>query len=243
MLTEAEFRWYPKFRDNLQRAAAISSFHVTALLEVILHQTMTRFSRSRHVSRSRLQQLCLQRRKEIVLFETSYASPLMGRMRSAVAKLMKPVSASVKTNSQMDSGRAQDHICWLNHEVKGNGTFQVKARLGSQGAWSMNFGTANLLIHRLLSNTQKLGIIYERWELSHLCGNWRCMNHNHHIVESKHTNLERMSCFKDAFKTCRHHPACLVYLQTNDGSYRSPSENTAIHWRILCSQTAQRTRS
>lgn len=183
---------------------------------------MARFPQSRHVSRSGLQQLCLQRRKKIVLFETSYASPLMGRMRRAVAKLMNPISASMKTDSQIGSGRAQDHICWLNHEVKGNGRFQVTAHLGSRGAWAMNFGTANLLIYGLLNDTQKLGIIYERWELSHLCGNWRCMNHNHHIVESKHTNLERMSCFKDASKTCQHNPACLVYLQTNDGSYRSP---------------------
>lgn len=86
--------------------------------------------------------------------------------------------------------RGPANCCWFNHEVEGNGSFQVNAYLGTEvGAWVMNFGTANLLVRGLLTEEQNNGILLHHYDLSHLCGNWRCMNHRHHFVESKLVNL------------------------------------------------------
>ncbi|TLD26100.1 hypothetical protein E2P81_ATG07912 [Venturia nashicola] len=153
----------------------------------------------------------------------------MLRIRKKVAKRLEMMRSSassipVYTDPSKWEDRGAPHCCWLNHQVDGDGSFQVTAYLGPKvGSWYMNFGTANLLIRGLLTKKQKNGILLHNWDLSHLCGNWRCMNHRHHFVESKTDNLRRKICFRRPEEPCPHDPPCLVWKQECDGSHHSPN--------------------
>lgn len=102
--------------------------------------------------------------------------------------------------------------CWLKNsptrsEIIAN---RVCVRIpGGEGSWDMHFGIASMLIHDLLTEKQKHGIIHKQWELSHLCGNWRCLNHNHYTLEDNATNKSRNRCFNQRHCT-KHHPRCMV---------------------------------
>lgn len=118
------------------------------------------------------------------------------------------------------------NLCWLNHEAEGKGALRVNVYIDTiSGIWAMNFGIANRLIRGLLSDEEKQGIIYDHWELSHLCGNWRCVDHNHHIVEPKIINFARKDCFKHTAKPCRHNPPCLIWEHEDDGNHLIPFSN------------------
>ena len=96
---------------------------------------------------------------------------------------------------------------------------------GSSGArqqLGVNFGILALILKARLTHAQKQGWIHEKWELSHLCGNWTCCNWRHMTVESGHDNLARNgSCFSKRKRLLRlapkvicgkcvqHSPPCL----------------------------------
>ena len=97
-----------------------------------------------------------------------------------------------------------------------------------------------LLEQERLTLEQKMGWACSRWELSHLCGNWTCINPFHLTLESKHINLERNRCFRSSKNLCQHAPQCLKSLknpvdslvsgiltrQDMDTSFYGPNEST-----------------
>lgn len=113
------------------------------------------------------------------------------------------------------------NVCIINSNAKGSGRITVHPSMGNGNYWGMNFAIARLLILGKLSLKEKDGILSEGWELSHLCGNWRCMEHDHFAVEPKDINLQRMSCFKRGGDACPHSPPCMVDHQTDHGTYRT----------------------
>ncbi|KAE9990060.1 hypothetical protein EG327_001912 [Venturia inaequalis] len=131
--------------------------------------------------------LSLRSRKALVLYDAFRRPGLLTRIRRSVNKLLESVpSASTRYGNTSTDG------CIINSKARGSGRIAVYASMGNGNSWGMNFGIARLLELGKLSNEEKRGIIDEGWELSHLCGNWRCMNQDHFAVEPKTINLQRM---------------------------------------------------
>lgn len=163
--------------------------------------------------------LPLRSRKAIVLYDAFRRPSLLTRIRSAVEQLLESVpSVSALYDSTRTAG------CIINSNSKGSGRISVYASMGNGNSWGMNFGIARLLCLGKLSNEEKSGIIDKGWELSHLCGNWRCMNHEHFAVEAKSTNLQRMACFKRRGVACLHRPPCMVGYQSDLGTHRASKQ-------------------
>lgn len=73
---------------------------------------------------------------------------------------------------------------------------------------SFNFGIVALLVKGRLTNSHKNMIIKESWELSHLCGNWTCLNPCHFTIESGSINQSRKTCFRR--HRCDHDLPCKI---------------------------------
>ena len=73
---------------------------------------------------------------------------------------------------------------------------------------SFNFGIIALLVKGRLRNSHKKMIIKESWELSHLCGNWTCLNPGHFTIESGSVNKSRKTCFRQYW--CDHSLPCKI---------------------------------
>ncbi|KAI9716223.1 MAG: hypothetical protein M1812_005448 [Candelaria pacifica] len=73
---------------------------------------------------------------------------------------------------------------------------------------NVNFGVAALLLKGLMTDVQKNGFIKERWHLSHLCGNWVCLNPSHFTVEPGPVDIGRNCCFTHR-NGCAHLPKCM----------------------------------
>lgn len=174
-------------------------------------------SRKRKVSRHQYpKNLPLRSRKALVLYDALRHPGLLDRIRNSVNQLLESAS-----QAPFPFGDTFANGCIINSNARGSGRITVHASMGNRNSWGMNFGIARLLILGKLSLKEKDGILSEGPELSHLCGNWRCMNHDHFAVESKDINLQRMSCFKKSGDVCPHSPRCMVDCQTDLGTYRT----------------------
>ncbi|QDS68302.1 hypothetical protein FKW77_010667 [Venturia effusa] len=195
--------------------------------EVAQGLCMPGFSQTSRVHQGSVDHTTLERKKEIVLFESADSSMVMIRIKKRVANVLNMMTGLVhpdalRPETWEDLGLPQ--YCWFNHNLDGDGSLRIGVYIDSSiGRWSMNFGTANLLVRGLLSDEEKEGIIKKGYQLSHLCGNWRCMNHQHHIVEPQKVNLERKTCFTRNDKHCKHNPPCLIWNQEDDGNHHSPN--------------------
>lgn len=76
---------------------------------------------------------------------------------------------------------------------------------------------SKLLLDKL-TKQQKDGFISKQWHLSHLCGNWTCLNPAHTTVEPGAMNVSRNNCFSHR-SGCGHNPQCMkdkkVFLDAN----------------------------
>jgi hypothetical protein len=59
-----------------------------------------------------------------------------------------------------------------------------------------------------MTKQQKDGFINNQWHLSHLCGNWTCLNPGHTTVEPGSINIKRNNCFSHR-SGCPHDPKCI----------------------------------
>ncbi|KAI9769352.1 MAG: hypothetical protein M1840_004053 [Geoglossum simile] len=78
---------------------------------------------------------------------------------------------------------------------------------------NINYGIISLMHHNRLTEVQKHGFISLGWHLSHLCGNWTCVNPAHCTVEPGSVNIGRNKCFRDKEGPCEHVPSCLKELK------------------------------
>ncbi|CAI6335592.1 unnamed protein product [Periconia digitata] len=118
---------------------------------------------------------------------------------------------------QMPSSN-QPHSCHLfAGQASGNSSsikFSISFKHHSQRyRLTLNFGVINLLLHNRLTPEDIHGLVYEKWHLSHLCGNWRCVNIEHIRVEPGAVNENRNKCLrprKGDPVECEHTPKCLT---------------------------------
>ena len=86
---------------------------------------------------------------------------------------------------------------------------------------SVNFGIVALLVESFLTAEQKEGFIQKAWHLSHLCGNWTCLNWRHFTVEDGSINIQRNACFMHR-NGCVHNPPCMKQLKRRLSFATSP---------------------
>lgn len=72
----------------------------------------------------------------------------------------------------------------------------------------LNYGICAKLVNGGMNKQQRDGWLNRKWHLSHLCGNWSCVNPEHATVESCGTNVGRNTCFSHR-DGCVHTPKCL----------------------------------
>lgn len=67
-------------------------------------------------------------------------------------------------------------------------------------------------------------IVNGRWQNSHVCGNWTCLNTNHVFTEPTHILQSRHSCFKEVNALCSHEPRCMRYLSWMKRLFENPAQ-------------------
>lgn len=76
-------------------------------------------------------------------------------------------------------------------------------------------GALWIIVEGTMSSSQKYGWTFESWHLSHLCGNWRCVNPAHHTIEPGSDNQNRKHCHNGNRPryACKHKPRCLMHFK------------------------------
>ncbi|MCJ1431592.1 hypothetical protein MMC27_000947 [Xylographa pallens] len=92
---------------------------------------------------------------------------------------------------------------------------------------SVNFGVVALLVESFLTEEQKEGFIQKTWHLSHLCGNWTCLNWRHLTVEDGSINVQRNACFMHR-NGCLHNPPCMKQLKRRLSFATSPPSEAPL---------------
>ena len=126
-----------------------------------------------------------------------------------------------KTNYLLDPFR-EDDDCWFHPlpppaHVSINGIARPCGKLQKRFNWTdrhgkhslvLNFGIACKLVNYKMTKQQKDGFINKQWHLSHLCGNWTCLNPAHTTIEPGNVNISRNNCFSHR-SGCLHNPQCM----------------------------------
>lgn len=126
-----------------------------------------------------------------------------------------------KTHNLLDPFR-EDDDCWFHPSppparLTKSGILQPCGKLQKRFTWQdhrgkhsivLNYGIVSKIINFKLTKQQKDGFINKQWHLSHLCGNWTCLNPTHTTVEPGKTNISRNNCFSHR-SGCLHEPKCL----------------------------------
>ena len=126
---------------------------------------------------------------------------------------------------KLDRENLSNEECWLHPSPKAYGTNVISKDLawrsieGEACRLKIQLGMVLLLLTHWVApqeypftEEQKRGYIEEAWHLSHLCGNWTCLNYHHFTVEPDSVNIARNSCFKHD-NGCAHNPPCLKHLK------------------------------
>ncbi|KAI9778844.1 MAG: hypothetical protein M1816_003886 [Peltula sp. TS41687] len=120
--------------------------------------------------------------------------------------------------------RADEENCWIHPHPpacrkngRQAGSIQINLSWYEQEPHklSVNMGLLALLHEEKVTAVQKEGYIREGWHLSHLCGNWTCVNKRHMTVEPANVNISRNACFRRRCFGCRHVPACMKEKKMN----------------------------
>ncbi len=125
------------------------------------------------------------------------------------------------TNYLLDPFRDDDE-CWFHPSpppahLSMNGILRPCGKLQKRFNWKdrngkhslvLNFGIASKLVNHKMTRQQKDGFINKQWHLSHLCGNWTCLNPTHTTVEPGNVNISRNNCFSHR-SGCLHNPSCM----------------------------------
>ncbi|KAF1952611.1 hypothetical protein CC80DRAFT_552107 [Byssothecium circinans] len=115
----------------------------------------------------------------------------------------------------------QDNNCWIYERSQGGNSNSICIAItfeheGLKHRLTQNFGTINMFLQGKLTTDIIDKFIEKWWHLSHLCGNWRCVNINHVILEARETNIRRNACFRAKEEArrpyCQHDPPCMTHL-------------------------------
>ncbi|TGO61432.1 hypothetical protein BCON_0027g00180 [Botryotinia convoluta] len=131
------------------------------------------------------------------------------------------------TNRLLDPFR-EDSECWFHPappppRITPIGTWRACGNIQKAFSWqdrngkhslTLNFGIVSKILFHTMTKRQKDGFINKKWHLSHLCGNWICLNPNHTTVEPGTVNISRNSCFSHR-GGCSHEPKCMKEKKAN----------------------------
>ncbi|ESZ94503.1 hypothetical protein SBOR_5116 [Sclerotinia borealis F-4128] len=138
------------------------------------------------------------------------------------------------TNRLLDPFR-EDNECWFHPappppRMTSIGTLRPYGKIRKSFYWQdlngkhsivLNFGIVSKILFHTISKLQKDGFINKKWHLSHLCGNWTCLNPNHTTVEPGNDNISRNNCFSHR-GGCLHNPNCMKEKKVNLGANGIP---------------------
>ncbi|KAF8859930.1 hypothetical protein BDZ45DRAFT_339299 [Acephala macrosclerotiorum] len=105
-----------------------------------------------------------------------------------------PPAARVTSSGLRPVGKLQRHFAWQDHRGK--------------HSLVLNYGIVSKIVNYKMTKQQKDGFINKQWHLSHLCGNWTCLNPTHTTVEPGGINISRNNCFSHR-SGCHHEPKCM----------------------------------
>lgn len=145
-----------------------------------------------------------------------------------------------KTHALLDPFR-EDDACWFHPSppparVGVNGTLRPYGKLQKSFSWQdrkgkhsivLNYGVVSKLVFHKMTKQQKDGFINKQWHLSHLCGNWTCLNSAHTTVEPGSVNISRNNCFSHR-SGCSHTPPCMKDRKVSLGADGKPV-NHSLH--------------
>jgi hypothetical protein len=126
----------------------------------------------------------------------------------------------IKTQHLLDPFR-EDSDCWFHPTPPAGrpnaaGILRPCGRIQKTFTWHdrngkhsivLNYGIVHKLVNYKMNKQQKDGFINKQWHLSHLCGNWTCLNPGHTTVEPGSINIKRNNCFSHR-SGCPHDPEC-----------------------------------
>jgi len=144
-----------------------------------------------------------------------------------------------KTNYLLDPFR-EDNECWFHPSppsahLSMNGILRPCGKLQKRFNWQdrigkhsivLNYGIVSKLVNYKMTKQQKDGFINKQWHLSHLCGNWICLNPAHTTVEPGHINISRNNCFSHR-SGCFHNPLCMKDKKVSLGVDGKPVDHNA----------------
>lgn len=135
-----------------------------------------------------------------------------------------------KTHNLLDPFR-EDSDCWLHPSppparLTTNSILRPRGKVQKTFTWqdrngthslTLNYGIVSRLINYKITKEQKDGFLNNQWHLSHLCGNWTCLNPAHTTVEPGVVNISRNNCFSHR-SGCLHNPPCMKDKKLSLGS-------------------------
>ncbi|CAD6446135.1 ca5520c2-e827-4d60-9bf6-a90cafb1dce8-CDS [Sclerotinia trifoliorum] len=138
------------------------------------------------------------------------------------------------TNRLLDPFR-EDQECWFHPappppRVTSIGTLRACGGMQRTFYWQdhngkhslkLNFGIVSKILFHAMTKLQQDGFINKKWHLSHLCGNWTCLNPGHTTVEPGIVNIGRNNCFSHRCG-CMHDPKCMKEKKANLGANGIP---------------------
>jgi hypothetical protein len=144
-----------------------------------------------------------------------------------------------KTNYLLDPFR-EDNECWFHPSpppahLSMKGILRPCGKLQKRFNWQdrngkhsivLNYGIVSKLVNYKMTKQQKDGFINKQWHLSHLCGNWTCLNPAHTTVEPGNINISRNNCFSHR-SGCFHNPPCMKDKKVSLGADGKPVDHNA----------------
>lgn len=198
---------------DLREPSTLEQFQLKSPLSSPKNQSRNRKTPRKHsqenVAKTSLNEPSVTERKRIFVWKRP----------AKVAKAMQDLVT--QTYDLLDPFREDDE-CWIHPNPQTtillpSGVERARGHISKNFAWTdekgshslrVNFGIVAKLVSRKITQRQKDGFITQGWHLSHLCGNWTCLNPEHMTVEKGSINAARNTCFSHR-GGCRHSPPCM----------------------------------
>ncbi|CZR58579.1 uncharacterized protein PAC_08471 [Phialocephala subalpina] len=155
-----------------------------------------------------------------------------------------------KTHNLLDPFR-EDDDCWFHPappaaRVTASGILRSVGKLQKCFTWQdhrgkhslvLNYGIVSKIVNYKMTKQQKDGFINKQWHLSHLCGNWTCLNPAHTTVEPGNINISRNNCFSHR-SGCHHEPKCMKDKKISLAPDGKPISHSTLYTRGEATQQA-----
>ncbi|KAF2467233.1 uncharacterized protein BDR25DRAFT_376118 [Lindgomyces ingoldianus] len=133
------------------------------------------------------------------------------------------IKRKLSAHHQRVLGSRRFYECWLysGRLPKKSRAISVSIRFQHDGDIyniTVNIMFVAMLLEGIMTDKHKEGIIENKWQASHLCSNWTCLNPYHVIPEPGVINNSRKQCYKPDSVACSHIPQCLKHLKVDEAS-------------------------